>query len=206
LKQFDSETEVLTLNDLSDQTMMMLHKLIYADPKERSTIFKQNRKNGNLLNIILLPSKYDIGFMDDVLKTFLQSKTFNIAFAGSLWETLKSHNLHEHANIVFAKHTSRQYLKNNTPKLPSSVPILMAYEMMTNCTSTIRNGSVRKKWIDQFIAYSQDATPYRNKQDMIQFMKVLHERLEDQTVITQKDAAELFHKLLLHTVNIKRRY
>jgi hypothetical protein len=196
----DAETEKLTLNDISNENIKLLQKVVYENPKDRNKTFCENMKFKNILNSILLASKYNVLFMRNLLENFVETTTCHeISFAGQLWEELKYQNITVAADIVFKKHAqSADYIQSYSPQSLKGVPIKMVKEMTRNCKCPSRSSTVRKEnaknWMQKFIEY---AICSEEDEEEISVLKTLiRERLCDRQFLDQDQVADLMHQLL----------
>jgi hypothetical protein len=107
LLEGDKEVKILRLDDLNDTNLKILQKLIYVDPDERKDVLKElNRDVENILNLLLLASKYGVNLVDSHLLEYLKGIHCNTGRQlARLWNALKQHNLSVHAQIVARKHS-----------------------------------------------------------------------------------------------------
>jgi len=89
------------------------------------------------LNSILLISKYNVGFVDTNFKSFLTKTGFATGeYIALLWNTLREHNLFEHADII------SNACANPNPRYKAlfdslkGIPIPILIEILNNCNQT----------------------------------------------------------------------
>jgi len=196
----DAEMKELPLNDISNQNMKVLQKLIYEKPKDRNETFGENMNSKNvIINSVLFASKYHVVFIRDALV----NNTYTIVFAGQLWEELKSQNLTTEADIVFKSHAqSTRYIQKTLPQSLKGVPMKMVKEMTRHCTSSSsrrsRSSALEidnaKNWMQKFIEY---AICSKEDEGEIAMLKTLiRERLSDKHFFDQDAVVQVLHELL----------
>jgi hypothetical protein len=87
--------------------------------------------------------------MQDLLKQAMrQIWNPNIVFAGQLWEKLKSHHLHDIADIVIKEHTKSDYMLEFEPFEPrefEKVPMQIVRELTKNCKTVPHRENAKKE-------------------------------------------------------------
>lgn len=160
----DPNSRNLPLNDINDENLKLLQYLIYGHPKKRDAIFKHfSLKHEDLLNVLLLVSKYDIVIVQPVLKKYFDNAWFNISQAGELWQIMKQYNLNTMATMVFDNHTCEEYIEEYSTNFTqifwflacsNGKSVEIAIEIAKNLPTKKLSFKILQPWIQGLISYS----------------------------------------------------
>ena len=157
----------LPLNDINDKNLKFLQYLIYGHPKKRDAIFNHfSLKHEDLLNVLLLVSKYNIVIAKPIFKNYFDNAWFNISQAGELWQIMKQYNLNTMANMVFDNHTCEEYIEEYSVYYSDCFQLYfllissngksveIAIEIAKNLPSKKLSFKILQPWIQGLISYS----------------------------------------------------
>jgi hypothetical protein len=200
----DCEIQKISLNDISDENIKLLRRLIYMCPEKRFRKFRQHddRNSRYLINSILLVTKYDVMFMEDLLKDRLESQRYSIAFAGQIWEQLKCQHLNDLADIVFKSCFTTENMVHWDPEPLTRVPIQIVKELTKNCKSIGQrknsNKNKMKIWMQGIINYLRQAQRHRRASDnnLEHLQNLIAAQLQNSNNFTQFEVIEIMKPFL----------
>jgi len=157
----------------SFKNLKLLQTLIYSNPSERESVFKKhmltdsNSECGTdtFLNSILLISKYNVGFVDTNFKSFLTKTGFATGeYIALLWNTLREHNLFEHADII------SNACANPNPRYKAlfdslkGIPLPILIEMVNRC--------IERKTFTKILEYSISLSQFHDNSEEMNKVKL----------------------------------